>query len=593
MNKASKSNSAQEDSTTAPVRQSPAKALFLGNIIEEELFPFPQVSQEEKETLAMIIESVDKFMDDYEEQYRTFDREGAQPDDYVDSLRELGLFGLIIPEEQGGIGLSNSGYSRVLQQTSRHDASTSLTIGAHSSIGMKGLLLFGNEDQKSRYLPKLATGELVAAFCLTESGAGSDAASIKTRAVKNTDGSWTLNGEKLWITNGPFAGFFTVFARTDSEQGRISAFLVEREFRGVSAGPKEDKMGIRASATSTVHFQDVRVPAENLLGDEGHGFKIAMAILNNGRTGLGGGCVGGMKRCIEMAVRQSKERKQFDRSISEFELVQEKIAQMTVDCFASESVVAVVGHLIDSGHEDYSVEAAMSKVFVSESMWRVANEALQVAGGNGFMREYPYERIVRDCRINLIFEGTNEILRLFIALSGFKDAGAYLKEIGKGAAQVFNDPIKGFGVLSGYASRKVTHLTSLGLDRIESLSPELANERRIFEFYTMELSKSVEGLLKRLGKNIVGSQLLSKRVADTATDIFVGLCVLSRVDAIIRKAGSADRCENEIRIARLFSQQAKRRMNRNLRSLSRNEDTDLNKLAAAVLEQDGYQWDTI
>ena len=228
-------------------------------------------------------------MKENQSKFREFDAKGEQPQDYINALKELGLFGLIIPEDFGGVGLSNLSYSRVLQQVCKEDASTGLTIGAHSSIGMKGLVLFGSQAQKEKYLERLATGEMIAAFCLTEAGAGSDAASIKTSATKNPDGSWTLTGEKIWTTNGPIADFFTVFARTESENGKISAFLVERDFEGVESAAKEDKLGIRASATSVVTFDNVKIPAENLLGEEGLGFKVAMGILNNGRTGLGMG----------------------------------------------------------------------------------------------------------------------------------------------------------------------------------------------------------------------------------------------------------------------------------------------------------------
>lgn len=569
-----------------------AKSLFLGNILEENLFPYPKIRPEEAETLKIIIDSIDKFMQPMKEDFRNYDKLGEQPADYVNQLRELGLFGVIIPEDHQGLGLSNTAYSRILQQTSRYDGSTSLTIGAHSSIGMKGLLLFGTPEQKAKYLPKLASGEWIAAFCLTEPGAGSDAASIKTAAEKQPDGSWILNGEKLWITNGPIASFYTVFARTSTEAGKISGFLVERSWDGISTGPKEDKMGIRASATSTVNFQNVRVPAANLLGEEGQGFKIAMAILNNGRTGLGGGCVGGMKECILHAVRQARDRKQFGRPIAEFGLVKEKLAQMTVNCFAAESVVNMVAHYIDSGFKDYSVEAAISKVFASEALWQSANEGLQIAGGNGFMREFPYERMVRDSRINMIFEGTNEILRLYIGLSGMKDAGEYLANIKKGVARIFNEPIKGFGYLSGYVSKKVTHLTSLGRDRVISIHPALAEEGGIFETYTVRLSQAVEAALIKFGKKIIEQQFVTKRIGDVVIDLFVGLTVLSRVTAMIEEKG-AENCETEIRLARIFSQQAKHRMHTSILRMINNSDADLEKLADKIGELDGYHWDIL
>ncbi len=574
------------------LESSAAKALFLGNILEENLFPYPQISTQESELLQMLIESIDKFMHAHEAQFRDYDRKGEQPQEFINSLKELGLFGLIIPEEYGGIGLSSSGYSRVMQQAARYDAACSLTLGAHSSIGMKGLLLFGTDEQKKRYLAKLACGEMIAAFCLTEPGAGSDAASVKTNAVHNPDGSWTLNGEKLWITNGPIAQFYTVFARTNGEHGKLTAFIVERSYEGVSTGHKEDKLGIRASATSTVSFANVHVPAENVLGGEGQGFKLAMAILNNGRTGIGGGCVGAMKRCIELAVKQSSERKQFGKSIAEFGMVQEKIAQMTVSCFAAESTVNMVAGLVDAGAKDYSVEAAMSKVFVTEALWTTVNEALQIAGGNGFMKDFPYEGLLRDSRINLIFEGTSEILRMYIGLSGLKDAGEYLKEIKNGASQIFNDPIKGFGVLSKFATKKVAQLTSLGRDRITSAHPALAKCLPLYEVYTSHFGHAVEALLMKYGKSVVEQQLHIKRIAEVAMDIFVGLSVLSRVTHLISQKGEAA-CADELRIAHVFTHQAKRRMNTNLRRLARNEDKEITEIAKSVAEKGGYKWDVL
>lgn len=329
-----------------------AKQLFLGNILEENLFPYPEIRARDQEMLGAMTDAIDQFLGDKAADLKQYDRDAEQPPEFIQALRDMGLFGLIIPEEYGGLELSNGAYARVLGQTSSHDSSVSLTIGAHSSIGMKGLLLFGTDEQKRRYLPQLASGEMIAAFCLTESGAGSDAASIRTKAIRNDDGSWTLSGEKIWITNGGIADFYTVFARTDTPEGKISAFIVDAAWPGVSHGPHEDKMGIRASSTTTVAFADVHVPAENLLGPVGKGFKVAMSILNSGRTGLGGGAVGGMRSLIKLACAQAKERKQFDQPIAEFGLVREKIAQMTIDCFAAESAVWMVAHLIDSGAGD-------------------------------------------------------------------------------------------------------------------------------------------------------------------------------------------------------------------------------------------------
>jgi acyl-CoA dehydrogenase family protein 9 len=334
-------------------------------------------------------------------------------------MKELGLFGLIIPEEYGGLGLSNTGYARIMQELAAVDASLAVTVGAHQSIGLKGLLLFGTEAQKKRYLPKLATGEWVAGFALTEPGAGSDAASIATRAELSEDGEgYVLNGNKIWITNGGFADLFTVFARTSApdsgQKPRITALLVERGY-GVKNGPNEEKMGIRGSSTTALYFEDVKVPAANVLGESGRGFKVAMEVLNSGRLGLAAGCVGGCKTMLQMAVERTQERKAFGRTIGDFGMIKEKISRMMCETYALESMTYLTTGLIDAGVPDYSLESAICKVFGSETYWMVANETLQIAAGIGYMTEYPYERMLRDSRINLIFEGTNEILRAFIA----------------------------------------------------------------------------------------------------------------------------------------------------------------------------------
>ena len=578
--------------STLLTHESAAKNLFFGEILEENLFPYPQMRERDRELLGMMADSIDDFLSPQHADLKQWDKDAHQPAEFIQSLRDMGLFGLIIPEEHGGMALSNAAYARVLSQTSRHDSSVSLTIGAHSSIGMKGILLSGNDEQKARYLPRLASGEMIAAFCLTESGAGSDAASIRTTAKKNEDGSWTLNGEKIWITNGGIAQLYTVFAKTDSPDGKMTAFIVEADWPGVSHGPHEDKMGIRASSTTTVAFQDVRVPAENMLGEEGKGFKVAMGILNNGRTGLGGGAVGGMKTLIQLATAQAKDRKQFGKAIAEFGLVREKIAQMYIDCFAAESAVWMVAHYIDSGCDDYSVEAAISKVFASEAIQRSAYEALQIAAGNGFMKEFPYEQVTRDSRILSIFEGTNEILRLYVALSGLKDVGSSLSELKSAVGDIFNNPIKGFGVLSGYASKRLRESTGFGNDKILSkLDPRLKPAAEIYEKYVVELSKAGDMLLRMHGKKIADEQYQLKRVGDVAIDLFVGLCTLARADALSKS--DARNGQQAVTIAATFAQQAKRRMAGNVRGMAKNEDEDRDALAGFILDNGAYPWDVI
>ena len=282
------------------------QALCMGQVEEEIVVPYPEMKPTEKETLGQVLASVNQLLAPRTRDFREWDVRGEMPRGFLEELKSFGLFGLVVPEEHGGLGFGAAAYSRTLQEIAKHDASVALTVGAHSSIGMRGLLLFGTDVQRRRWLPRLATGEMIAAFCLTEPGAGSDAAAVRTTAVKDGDG-WVLNGDKLWITNGGIADFFTVFAKTPGLHGegkaRLTAFVVTRDMPGVSTGPHEDKMGIRASSTTTLHLEDVKVPGDHVLGEAGQGFKAAMRILNAGRTGLGGGCVGAMKRLIGLAAK--------------------------------------------------------------------------------------------------------------------------------------------------------------------------------------------------------------------------------------------------------------------------------------------------
>ena len=571
------------------------KALFFGEILEDQFFPYPEMDPEEKETVRTLVDAVSKYLATVDS--TKLDRLGEMPEELLRNMRELGLFGLIVPQEYGGIGLGNTGYARVMEEVAGHDGSIAVTIGAHSSIGFKGLLLFGTADQKQRWLPKLATGETIAAFCLTEPGSGSDAFSIRTRAEKSGDGShYLLNGEKLWITNGGIADFFTVFAKTTPDtpgsRGHISAFVVTRDLGGVTSGPHEDKMGIRASSTTTVRFDDVKVPKENLLGEEGKGFKIAMSILNHGRTGLGAGAVGGQKRLLQLASEHASTRKQFGRPIGSFGMIKEKLGRMAMRCYASESLCYLVSSTIDRGGMDYSVEGAATKVFNSEALWTAADEALQIAGGMGYMREEPYERVVRDARINRIFEGTNEILRLYVGLTGVQKPGEFLQGLGKDLANSLNDPIKSLGVLRDYGRRKVRQTLPYGRTQItkahESMRKQVAN----VEDAVQELAALTESVLRRHGRQIVEKQFATRRLADVAIDLMAMLAVISRTSALIERQG-LPKSENELNMALAFCTDAHHRVHQNFHAASHNNDEEIKALADRSLQAGKYENDIL
>ena len=338
---------------------------------------------------------------------------------------ELGLLGISVPEQYGGLDLDKASALVVSERMAR-SASLGATYGAQANLTIIPLVLFGTDAQKAKYLPGLVAGEMIGAYCLSESGSGSDALAARTRAVKQADGSWILNGEKMWITNGGFADLFLVFAQADGDQ--FTAFIVERAF-GVKSGNEEHKMGLHGSSTTPVLLQDVKVPADNVLGEIGKGHKVALNTLNFGRFKLGAMCSGGCREAIGQAARYAKQRKQFGHPISDFGAIKYKLGEMTARTYALESLMYRTAGLIDAtvadagGHggpaiasalEEFAVEASIAKVMGSEVLDYVLDENVQIHGGNGFVKDYPAERSYRDARVNRIFEGTNEINRMLI-----------------------------------------------------------------------------------------------------------------------------------------------------------------------------------
>ncbi|HVY48730.1 MAG TPA: acyl-CoA dehydrogenase family protein [Minicystis sp.] len=569
--------------------QSFMKALFFGVIAEDMIFPYPEMPTEDRENTSLILDSVRRFFAANVDSAK-IDREHELGRDVLDGLKSLGLFGLQIPSSYDGIGLSATAYARVMQEVAALDASVAVTLGAHQSIGLKGILLYGSPEQKQRYLPKLASGEWTAAFALTEPGAGSDAAAIKTRAERSADGThWVLNGSKIWITNGGFADLFTVFARTSAlEEGhkpKISAFLVERG-AGVKTGPNEHKLGIRGSSTTEVFFDDVKVPAENLLGEAGKGFKVAMEVLNSGRLGLASGSLGTCIRLISMATERVQERRAFGRNIGEFGLIKDKIASMLAATYALESATYLTAGMVDGKVADYSLESAICKVLGSETLWYVVNETLQIAAGIGYMQDYPYERMLRDARINMIFEGTNEILRCFIALSGMQGPGRALAEVVK----AMREPIKGFGLLSDFAIRKAK--TALGRERITRAHPLLSREAVVFEECAGELASHVEMVLRKHGRDIAEMQFTQKRVAEICIDLYAIAACISRTTRAIERRGE-EGARREIDLTAIFTTAAQKRIRHHVAEFSKNDDELRKAVASRAYADRGYPFDVL
>jgi acyl-CoA dehydrogenase family protein 9 len=564
------------------------KGLFHGIISEELLFPYPQQNAEQLENLRMMIDSVRRFLDDKVDA-RAIDANHRIPDEVLAEAKSLGLFGLQIPSDYGGLGLGATAYSRVMQEVASHDASLAVTLGAHQSIGLKGILLYGTESQKRRYLPALASGEKVAAFALTEPSAGSDAANIKTKAELSPDGThYILNGSKIWITNGGYADVFTVFARTaEEEEGkpRLTAFIVERG-DGLRTGANEDKLGICGSSTTTVYFDDLKVPFANVIGEPGRGFKVAMGVLNNGRLGLAAGCIGMSKTLMKLAIERVQERRAFNRAIGELGIIKDKIAGMLARTYALESMTYLTTGLIDADVDDYSLESAICKVFGSESLWWVVNETLQIAAGIGYMKEYPYERMLRDARINLIFEGTNEILRCFTALAGMAGPGKQLSEV----AKAIREPIKGFGLLADFAARKVR--TAFGPERLTRVHPLLSREAVLFEEHVAHLHRHVENTLRRHGREIAEMQFVQRRVADVAMDLYALAACVSRATQAIERHGTEGSWRH-VEYTRVFAGEARERLARNVAGFEANDDELRKDTAVRTYGDGGYTLDVL
>ena len=349
------------------------------------------------------------------------DRTHAFPAEAVKELGRLGMMGIFIPEQYGGAGLDHIAYSLVIEELAVECASTAVIVSAHSSLGSWPILGMGSEDQRRRYMPKMASGEWIGCFALTEPQAGSDAAGQRTRAVRDGD-SYVINGTKNFITNGPEAGVAIVFASTDPSQGHrgISAFIAETSDPGYEVVRVEEKMGIRGSHSAQLAFSELRVPAANLIGKEGDGFRVAMKTLDGGRIGIASQAIGIARASLEASLRYAQERKSFGRPIAEYQAVQWKLADMALEIDAARLLTHRAASVKDSGRA-CTTESAMAKLFASETAMKAATEAIQIHGGYGYTREFNVERYFRDAKITEIYEGTSEIQRLVISSHVLED----------------------------------------------------------------------------------------------------------------------------------------------------------------------------
>jgi alkylation response protein AidB-like acyl-CoA dehydrogenase len=455
-------------------------------------------------------------------------------------------------------------------------------VNAHHSIGMRALLLFGTEEQREKWLPGLIGGDKLAAFALTEPEAGSDAANVQTTATLNPAGThYILNGQKRYITNGGLADVLTVMARTPDPSGggsAVTAFLVTPDMPGFHVvQPRMEKLGIRGTATARLAFVESPVPCGHVLGPLGKGLKVALTVLDFGRTTFGACCTGAAKSALALAVDHAANRRQFGRTLLEFELVQKKLARMSAWTYAMEAMTHVTASLIDRGLEDYMLETAMLKVFSTETLWTIVNDAFQIHGGAAYFTDRPLERMLRDARINQIGEGANEVLLSFIALAGLRGPGQRLL----GAWQALRRPWTNVGQLGRFAGEQVSLRVSRPL--VTVTRAELRPAADELSHLIRRFALAVQRVLRRYREEIVERQLDQERLAWAAIELYGVACVLSRRDAEptsgkpldphgARVAGSA--------AADLYLRMAMRRIRLCLDRLNDNDDAQVRAAAA-------------
>ncbi|WP_425391402.1 acyl-CoA dehydrogenase family protein [Ekhidna sp.] len=500
----------------------------------QDVFIPEEFSEEQKMMAAATLDFIDKEINPNTERIESME-EGLMPS-LMDKAGELGLLGVTIPEEYGGLGMSfNTGM--LIADMMASAGSFSTAYGAHTGIGTLPILYYGTEEQKKKYLPKLASGEWKACYCLTEPDAGSDANSGKTKAVLSDDGKhYVINGQKMWISNAGFADLLIVFAKIDDDK-KLSAFIAERTWDGISMNDEEKKLGIKGSSTRQVFFNDLKVPVENLLSERENGFKIAVNVLNVGRIKLGAGCINGCKDVATQSTQYANERKQFGVPISSFGAIKQKLAKMATKTYATESASYRAGQNIEDliaklqsdgldpikaklkGVEQYAIECAMIKIHGSEILDFCVDEGVQVYGGMGFSEEAPMARAYRDARITRIYEGTNEINRMLIVGMMFKKA------------------MKGEIDLLGPATEVGKELTGVPSFETPDLSVPLAKEKEVIKNLKKAVLMAAGKAAEKFGPKLDQEQEVLMSLADMLIEVYVAESTLLRTEKLMEKYG--------------------------------------------------------
>ena len=589
---------AREEQWAAP---SFVRELFLGNLRMDLIHPYPEQDPDEVARAKPFLDKLERFLREKVDSDR-IDREGEIPEDVIQGLRDVGAFGIKIPREYGGLGLSQLSYMKAIELVSSVDGSLTALLSAHQSIGVpQPLKMFGSEAQKKKYFPRLAQGA-ISAFALTEHGVGSDPAAMETTAILDDD-VWVLNGEKLWCTNGTKAELLVVMARTPSnmvrgkEKKQITAFIVETNWPGVEVVHRCHFMGLKAIYNGVIRFTNVRVPKENVLWGEGRGLKLALITLNTGRLTLPISSVAAGKRCLEISRRWAAERVQWGRPIGQHDAIAQKLGTMAANTLAMEAVAELCGAMAERGGYDIRLEAAIAKLYNSEAGWRIIDDTVQIRGGRGYETAdslrargeapIPVERIMRDFRINLIFEGSSEIMHLFIAreaLDKHLEVAGDVVLPGKTVGERLRGVIR---ALLFYARWLPGRWLGWGRwPRYAAFGP-LAPHIRFVDRGARRLALRIFYSMLRFGPKLELRQSVLFRLVDVGAELFAMAATCARAQWLLRHERASG--ERAVRLADVFCRQARGRVRSKFRGLWRNEDVPTYRLAQEVLEGE-HRW---